>query len=151
MGMRELRFPDSRTAVTAAPESSEGDVFGIITRPVIPPLMADSEPVAMFSLCSWPGSRRWTWASKKAGQRIWFLQSMTFALSVAVIPLATFCITPSMIRTSAETRTGEDSEAMRALRRRRFTGGDGKFQIPNLKAQIQVSGNEMLGPRGEYE
>ena len=35
MGMRELRLPDSRTALTAAPESRAGEVFGIITIPVM--------------------------------------------------------------------------------------------------------------------
>jgi hypothetical protein len=41
----------------AARQAVAGAVFGIMTKPVTPPLIAASAQVAMFSLSSWPGSR----------------------------------------------------------------------------------------------
>jgi hypothetical protein len=41
-------------------------VFGIATTAQYPPAAAARVPVSMSSLCSWPGTRRWTCGSKKA-------------------------------------------------------------------------------------
>src|SRR6185295_11658685 len=48
--------------------SFTGEVFGIQATAVNPPTTADRVPVAIVSLCSWPGSRRWTCMSIKPGQ-----------------------------------------------------------------------------------
>src|SRR4051794_18073644 len=44
-----------------------GDVFGMQATAVNPPATADAVPVAIVSLCSWPGSRRWTCMSMRPG------------------------------------------------------------------------------------
>jgi hypothetical protein len=48
--------------------SATGEVFGMQTTVVKPPAAAAREPVAMVSLCVWPGSRKWTWMSTRPGQ-----------------------------------------------------------------------------------
>lgn len=150
MGMRELRLPDSRTAATDAPESRAGEVLGIMTRPVMPPLMAASEPEAMFSFCSWPGSRRCTWASKKPGQRMPPLQSMVRVFLGAAMPLAIFRMIPSWMSTSAFGRLGELSEATRAFCSRRFMAAMLNFKpqpsTPKKgKPCLLVSGENKIG------
>ena len=47
--------------------SGTGLVFGIGQIVVYPPFAAAMEPVAMVSLCSLPGSRRWTCTSINPG------------------------------------------------------------------------------------
>src|SRR4051794_18430549 len=49
--------------------SFTGDVFGMHATAVNPPATAAAVPVATVSLCSCPGSRRWTCMSIKPGQR----------------------------------------------------------------------------------
>src|ERR1051325_3709908 len=50
--------------------SLTGSVLGMHATAVKPPATADAVPVAMVSLCSCPGSRRWTWMSIKPGATI---------------------------------------------------------------------------------
>jgi hypothetical protein len=50
-------------------ESTVGVVFGIAITWQKPPAAAAAVPVSMFSLYSWPGVRRCTWGSVKAGNR----------------------------------------------------------------------------------
>ena len=50
--------------------SLTGSVFGMQATAVKPPATADAVPVATVSLCSWPGSRRWTWMSISPGATI---------------------------------------------------------------------------------
>ena len=45
-----------------------GLVFGISKTAVTPPNAAAAVPVAMSSLCSSPGSRKWTWLSMTPGR-----------------------------------------------------------------------------------
>src|SRR3954451_3946381 len=44
-----------------------GEVFGMQATAVNPPATADLVPVAIVSLCSWPGSRKWTCMSISPG------------------------------------------------------------------------------------
>ena len=46
-----------------------GLVLGMHATDVTPPATAAAVPVAMVSLYSCPGSRRWTWMSTKPGAR----------------------------------------------------------------------------------
>jgi hypothetical protein len=57
----------SRRATTSAAVSTGGSVLAIARIPQKPPAAAALEPVSMSSLCSWPGVRRCTCGSKKAG------------------------------------------------------------------------------------
>ena len=50
--------------------SLTGSVFGMHATAVNPPATADAVPVAIVSLCSWPGSRRCTWMSMSPGATI---------------------------------------------------------------------------------
>ena len=56
------------TSLTIAAESSAGSVFGMHATAVKPPATAAAVPVAIVSLCVWPGSRRWTCMSMKPGR-----------------------------------------------------------------------------------
>ena len=47
--------------------STTGSVLGIATTAQKPPAAAARVPVSRSSLCSWPGTRRCTWGSTKAG------------------------------------------------------------------------------------
>ena len=47
--------------------SLTGSVFGMQATAVNPPATAEAAPVATVSLCSCPGSRRWTWMSISPG------------------------------------------------------------------------------------
>ena len=47
--------------------SLTGSVFGMQATAVKPPATADAAPVAIVSLCSCPGSRRWTCMSMSPG------------------------------------------------------------------------------------
>src|SRR5262249_61805994 len=49
--------------------SLTGEVFGMHAPAVNPPATAAAVPVATVSLCSCPGSRRWTCMSIRPGQR----------------------------------------------------------------------------------
>ena len=53
-------------SVTAL-QSLTGFVFGIQQTPVNPPTTADRHPVLMVSLCSYPGSLKWTCISMSPG------------------------------------------------------------------------------------
>ena len=74
----EARNPTGTWAVAAASsrrerstgaESTVGSVLGIAITPAKPPAAAARVPDSRSSLCSWPGVRRWTWGSTKAGNR----------------------------------------------------------------------------------
>src|SRR5687767_11571829 len=72
MGYTRARFASAAFArispVTLA-LSLTGLVFGMQATPVKPPATAAAAPVATVSLCSWPGSRRWTCMSTSPGTR----------------------------------------------------------------------------------
>ena len=53
---------------SAASSMVLGVVFGISKKAVTPPMAAPAEPAARSSLCSRPGSRKWTWVSITPGQ-----------------------------------------------------------------------------------
>jgi hypothetical protein len=74
-----VRLRDVEDLADDVAESMAGLVLGIMTTPVMPPLIAASVPVAMVSLASNPGSRKWTWASNMPGIRMRPAASMTRA------------------------------------------------------------------------
>jgi hypothetical protein len=106
----------SSTLRTTPALSMAGEVFGIMTKPVTPPLIAASAQVAMFSLSSWPGSRAWTWMSNRPGSRMRPVQSMTSAFSTPVMFAATPMILSPSTSTSAVWSFGESSLAIWAWR-----------------------------------
>ena len=59
--------------------SFTGSVFGIAQTAVKPPAAAARVPVAIVSLSSRPGSRRWVWMSMKPGQTTRPFSSRTWA------------------------------------------------------------------------
>ena len=61
--------------------STTGSVLGIATTAQKPPAAAARVPVSRSSLCSWPGTRRCTWGSTKAGSTWRPSPSMTSAPS----------------------------------------------------------------------
>ena len=64
------RLGPPHTSATIAAESSAGSVFGMQATAVKPPATAAAVPVAIVSLCVWPGSRRCTCMSMKPGATI---------------------------------------------------------------------------------
>ena len=64
--------------------STTGSVLGIATTAQKPPAAAARVPVSRSSLCSWPGTRRCTWGSTKAGRTWRPSPSMTSAPSGTV-------------------------------------------------------------------
>ena len=66
-GTQASRAAASRRERSSGAESSTGSVFGIAITPAKPPAAAARVPEPRSSLCSWPGVRRCTWGSKKAG------------------------------------------------------------------------------------
>ena len=65
-----------------ATESIGGVVLAIAQMVVKPPAAAARVPVAIVSLCSWPGSRRWQCTSTKPGATINPAASITRSRSV---------------------------------------------------------------------
>ena len=66
-GTRASRTAASRRARSMGALSTTGSVLGIATTAQKPPAAAARVPVSRSSLCSWPGTRRCTWGSTKAG------------------------------------------------------------------------------------
>ena len=66
-----------------------GSVLGMAQSVVNPPLAAAAVPVAMVSLYSKPGSRRWQWRSMKPGVTTRPVASITWALSGGVMSWST--------------------------------------------------------------
>ena len=92
--------PCARTKPTPAGSSTTGSVLGIAQIAVKPPAAAARAPVAIVSLCSPPGSRRWTWRSMRPGVTSSPVASITRAPSGASSPSATADTRPSTISTS---------------------------------------------------
>ena len=67
--MRASRAAASSSERSTGAVSTTGSVFGIATIAQKPPAAAARVPVSRSSLCSWPGVRRWTCGSTKAGNR----------------------------------------------------------------------------------
>src|SRR6266571_7801939 len=74
-------------SVTDRP-SFHGSVFGMQAIEVNPPAAAACVPVSMLSVCSCPGSRRWTCMSTNPGQTQWPEASSTF-VPAGTAPFAT--------------------------------------------------------------
>ncbi len=85
-----------RTNSIAATLSSGGLVLGMQQTVVNPPVTAAALPVAIVSLCSSPGSRKWTCMSTKPGTTNLPVQSITSAPS-AIMFSATVRILPSLV------------------------------------------------------
>ena len=68
-GMRASRRAASRSERRTVASSTAGSVFGIATTATKPPAAAARVPESRSSLCSWPGTRRWTCGSTKPGNR----------------------------------------------------------------------------------
>ncbi|SIN58563.1 Uncharacterised protein [Mycobacteroides abscessus subsp. abscessus] len=73
-------------------ESGTGFVFGIGHTVVNPPLAAAFVPVSIVSLCSPPGSRKWTWTSTNPGETNCPLTSMTSVSDITSMCGAIFLI-----------------------------------------------------------
>ena len=71
-----------RTASIVAAVSMAGRVLGIAQMVVKPPRAAARAPDAMVSLCSCPGSRRWTWRSTNPGATTSPVASITSAVGL---------------------------------------------------------------------
>src|SRR5438093_5112250 len=64
--------------------SLTGSVFGMQATAVNPPATAAAVPVATVSLCSWPGSRKWTCMSMNPGHT-----TKRSEISTTVVPAST--------------------------------------------------------------
>ena len=80
-GTRASRAAASRRARRMGALSTTGSVLGIATTAQKPPAAAARVPVSRSSLCSWPGTRRCTCGSTKAGSTWRRSPSMTSAPS----------------------------------------------------------------------
>src|SRR3990170_2968118 len=89
-----------RTNAMAQALSAAGSVLGIAQMVVKPPRAAASVPVAIVSLCSKPGWRRWVWMSTKPGQTMSPDASMASGAPLPA-PGPTAAMRPSSISTSA--------------------------------------------------
>src|SRR6266540_7235054 len=117
---------------TAAAESMGGSVLGMAQIVVQPPRAAASVPVAIVSLCSKPGSRRWQWMSTKPGHIMSPLASMVWLASrPASGPTA--AIRPSAIRTSAMASTPFAGSMTRPPRMARVVLIDGRSSTNALR------------------
>ena len=63
--MRTGRAVSSICSRSQADVSPAGVVFGIVVTQVKPPAAAAAAPVARVSASGWPGSRKWTWTSRR--------------------------------------------------------------------------------------
>ena len=82
-------------------ESFTGLVLGMAQTAVKPPAAAAAVPVAMVSLCGWPGSRRCTCRSMKPGATMQpFALSVSFGEAFSMPGAASSATRPSRSRTS---------------------------------------------------
>src|SRR5215468_4174455 len=80
-------------------ESIGGLVLGMHITVVMPPTAAAALPLPKSSFCGCPGSRMWTWASTKPGNRSRLRASMTTSADARSLPWRHAAIRPSSIST----------------------------------------------------
>ena len=90
-------FALSSTNSTIALESITGLVLGMAQTVVKPPCAAALVPVAMVSLYSKPGSRRWQWRSMNPGEITNPLASIISPFSIKRLPTKFICCDGSII------------------------------------------------------
>jgi hypothetical protein len=109
------RFAVSTMKRVVEAESFTGVVLGIAHTAVKPPAAAARAPVAMVSLSSRPGSRRWVWMSMKPGVTTQPVASKTSAF-FALRPSPIWAIRPLSIRTSTRASRREAGSITRPPR-----------------------------------
>ncbi len=115
---RASRFAVSTMKRVVEAESFTGVVLGMAHTAVKPPAAAAWEPVAMVSLSSRPGSRRWVWMSMKPGVTTQPAASNTSAF-LAFRPSPIWAMRPFSIRTSTRPSRREAGSITRPPRIRR--------------------------------
>ena len=131
---RRARAPLATMASVMERVSLTGRVLGMTQTWANPPAAAAARPLAMSSLYSWPGSRRWAWRSTKAGKRRRPRPSTTRArsaprISSVAAPAPTRVTIPPSITTSTTASSERPGSTARTEVITRISGCLGRVAI----------------------
>ena len=127
--------------------SSAGWVLGISATVVKPPWAAAAEPVATVSASSKPGSRKWTWRSKKPGATTTPLSVTPAASSPS--SQTTDSRTPSVTTISpgpSRPETGSTSQAFSSSKRSTVSPTPGPAEAPAGRAVAEAPPSVVIEP-----
>ena len=125
-GMHASRAAASRSDPSSGAESITGSVFGIAITAPKPPAAAARVPLRKSSLCSWPGLRRCTCGSKKAGassRPCPLTSSISSSGSPSEPASASAAILPSRTSTSRQASSRARGSSTRTSRSSSWAGG----------------------------